>query len=182
MADDELPSQHNGVRSGDAEAVSGQPGGADRQGCDSVELVTSGDLDELLVLMRAYCDFYRVHPSDQALLSMAAALLADPETEGVQLIARDGRGRPAGFATVFWSWSTASAARVGIMNDLYLVPAARGRGLAGALIAACLERCRLRGAVALEWETAPDNARAQVVYDRIGARQERWLSYSLEVS
>ena len=50
------------------------------------------DLDELLPLLRGYCDFYEVSPSDEALLALSRALIADPEREGVQLIAREARG------------------------------------------------------------------------------------------
>jgi ribosomal protein S18 acetylase RimI-like enzyme len=67
------------------------------------------------------------------------------------------------------------------MNDLYVAPSARGLGLADGLIAACIERCKQAGAVALEWQTAPDNLRAQAVYERAGARREDWLDYTLPV-
>ena len=67
------------------------------------------DLAELLPLMRGYCDFYEVAPSDDALLALSRALIADPEREGLQLIARDDDGRALGFATIFWTWSTLSA-------------------------------------------------------------------------
>jgi GNAT superfamily N-acetyltransferase len=147
----------------------------------SIAVVTAADLNDLLGLMRAYCDFYRAAPSDAALLSLARALLADNEHEGVQLMARDGDGAPAGFATVYWSWSTTAAWRIGTMNDLYVTPAARGQRLGDRLIAACLERCRERGAAALEWQTAPENLRAQTVYDRVGAIRETWIDYSLPV-
>jgi GNAT superfamily N-acetyltransferase len=40
---------------------------------------------------------------------------------------------------------------------------ARGTGVAEGLIAACLERCRDRGATRLVWQTAVDNHRAQAV-------------------
>jgi GNAT superfamily N-acetyltransferase len=145
-----------------------------------IAAVTEGDLPELLALMRGYCDFYESNPSDGALLAMSRALLADPEREGVQLIARDDAGRAIGFATIFWTWSTNSAARVGTMNDLYVAPEARGRGAAEGLILACLERSRKRGAVRLEWQTALDNHRAQAVYERVGGKREQWLDYSLD--
>ena len=138
------------------------------------------DLPELLPLMRAYCDFYEVAPPDEALLAMSRALIADPEREGIQLIARDGDGRAIGFATIFWSWSTLQAARIGVMNDLFVTAEARGTGAADALIAACLEHCRERGAVSLTWQTARDNERAQAVYDRVGGRRSEWLDYSLD--
>jgi GNAT superfamily N-acetyltransferase len=147
----------------------------------TIETVTEADLPELLPLMRGYCDFYEVEPSDEALESMSRTLLADPDREGVQLIARDGGGRPIGFATIFWTWSTSSAARIGTMNDLYVAPEGRGSGAADALIRACVDRCRERGAVRLEWQTALDNHRAQAVYERVGAGRERWLDYSLGV-
>lgn len=144
--------------------------------------VTAADLEELLGLMRAYCDFYATHPSDEALLALSRTLLADTAREGVQLIARDAAGKAVGFATLFWSWDTTEGARIGIMNDLYLAPVARGSGLADELIATCRERCAARGAVRLEWMTGPDNRRAQAVYERIGGVREPWLLYTLPVA
>jgi GNAT superfamily N-acetyltransferase len=148
----------------------------------AISLVDEDDLDDLLPLMRAYCDFYEVAPPDDALRALSLALVADPAREGVQLIARGPDGTPLGFATVFWTWSTTRAARIGVMNDLFVAPEGRGSGVADALIAACAERCREHGAVSLGWQTAPDNARAQAVYDRIGARRSQWLDYDLPVA
>jgi GNAT superfamily N-acetyltransferase len=148
-----------------------------------ITTVTEADLPELLLLMRGYCDFYEVDPSDDALLAMSRMLIDDPELEGVQLIARDDDGQAVGFATIFWTWSTLSASRLAVMNDLFVVADARGGGHADALIAECVERARARGATELAWQTAKDNARAQAVYDRVGAtRDERWLDYSLDVA
>jgi GNAT superfamily N-acetyltransferase len=148
-----------------------------------ITTVTEADLPELLPLMRGYCDFYEVDPSDDALLTMSRMLIDDPELEGVQLIARDDDGLAVGFATIFWTWSTLSASRLAVMNDLFVVADARGGGHADALIAECVERARARGATELAWQTAKDNARAQAVYNRVGAtRDERWLDYSLAVA
>ena len=146
----------------------------------AVTRVTDDDFDELLPLMRGYCDFYNVSPSDDALLALARALVADPEREGVQLIAR-GDEEAVGFATIYWSWATSIAARIGVMNDLFVTPAARGTGAAEALIDACAAECRRHGAEKLTWQTARDNARAQKVYDRLGAARDEWVDYSLDV-
>lgn len=153
----------------------------------TIARAAEGDLPELLVLMRGYCDFYAetagiVPPSDDGLLTMSRALLADPEREGVQLIGwSDDDATPAGFATIFWSWTTLGAGRLATMNDLYVDPSARGTGLADALIAACLAEARGHGAVRLTWSTALDNHRAQKVYDRVGGERSRWLDYALAV-
>ena len=47
-----------------------------------IATVTEADLPELLPLMRGYCDFYEVDPSDEALLAMSRTLIADPELRG----------------------------------------------------------------------------------------------------
>ena len=149
----------------------------------TIQPVAEKDLLDLLPLMRAYCEFYEVAPADADLLAMARVLIADPEREGLQLLARDPNGKAIGFATVFWTWTTLSASRLGVMNDLFVAPEARGSGVAEELIEACAERCRERGASSLEWQTARDNHRAQAVYARVGGeRDERWLDYSLAVS
>jgi GNAT superfamily N-acetyltransferase len=147
----------------------------------NIERVNEADLDELLGLMRGYCDFYEVDPSDEALLALSRALLADPENEGIQLIARDGAGRAIGFATVYWTWQTLSASRLAVMNDLFVAPAARGRGLGAALIEECLRFAGERGAGKLAWQTAPANEFAQRLYDRVGAVREHWIDYHLRV-
>jgi GNAT superfamily N-acetyltransferase len=145
----------------------------------NIATVTSADLPELMPMLRAYCDFYRVDPPDERLVALASALI-DNSGEGLQLIARDGDGTPLGFATIYWTWQTLYAARVGVLNDLFTVPASRGSGVGRALIERCLQLCRERGAGKLVWETAPDNAVAQRLYDGIGAEKSTWITYELD--
>jgi GNAT superfamily N-acetyltransferase len=149
----------------------------------SVEITRVGedDLADLLPLMRGYSDFYEVNPSDDALLAMSRALLANPEFDGVQFIARDSdSGEALGFATIYWMWSTSRAARIGVMNDLFTAEAARKRGVGEALIKTCLDATRERGAVVLQWQTARDNHTAQALYERVGGIREEWYDYYLE--
>src|SRR5206468_6406470 len=106
---------------------------------------------ELLRMLRAYCDFYRVHPADESLEELARALIARPE-EGVQVIARSDDGEAVGFATVYWTWNTLNASRVGVMNDLFVKPAQRTKGIGRALIEECRRLARERGASGITWE------------------------------
>jgi GNAT superfamily N-acetyltransferase len=145
----------------------------------NIQTVGSADVADLMPMLRAYCDFYRVHPSDERLLALVTALIDDP-SEGLQLIARESDGTPLGFATIYWTWQTLYAGRVGVLNDLFVVPASRGTGAGRALIERCRELCRARGAEKLVWETAPDNATAQRLYDGIGAEKSTWLTYELD--
>jgi GNAT superfamily N-acetyltransferase len=131
--------------------------------------------------MRGYCDFYEIAPPDERLLRLSRMLLENPEHDGLQLIARDDGGAAVGFATIYWSFSTHATDRIGVMNDLFVAEPARGTGVADALIAACADECRRRGAPELVWQTAKDNARAQAVYERVGAERSEWVDYTLAV-
>lgn len=143
-----------------------------------IDSVTPADLPDLATLLRAYCDFYKVSPSDEKLAALCQALLDNP-ADGEQLIARDDDGQALGFATLYWTWQTLDADRVGVLNDLYTVQAARGLGVGRALIDQCRRRCRERGVPKLVWETAPDNLTAQRLYDGIGASASTWIAYEI---
>lgn len=147
----------------------------------TIRVVTADDLPVLLPLLRAYCDFYEVQPSDEGLIALAQALIDNP-AEGEQLLAFDASGTVRGFATVFWSWQTLYAARVGVLNDLYVVPDARGEGVGRALIDECRQHCARRGAAKLVWETALDNHTAQRLYDGIGAERSTWFTYEIDAT
>ena len=138
------------------------------------------DIDELLPLMRGYCDFYESSPSDEGLRGMAEALITDP-AQGALFVARDDAGAAIGFAAMDWKWSSLRGARIGYLEDLFVAPEHRGSGCAEALIEACAAHCRERGAPALEWMTAPDNRRARAVYERVGATGSDWVEYELHL-
>ncbi len=147
----------------------------------AIAQVGEGDLEALLPMMRAYCDFYEAAPGEAALLMLARALIAEPDRHGLQLIARERDQEAIGFATLFWTWDTLAAAEIGLMNDLFVVPSRRGRGIGRSLIEACAARCRKRGAARVDWQTAPENAPAQRLYDTFGAQREQALVYALEL-
>ena len=142
--------------------------------------VAEGDLPELLPLMRAYCDFYEVAPGDEQLEALARALIADPQHEGIQLLARGDQGETLGFATLYWTWQTLTASRAAVMNDLFVDPRARARGVGRALIEECRRRAGEHGASELVWETTPDNETSQLLYDKLGGDKSAWIYYALE--
>jgi RimJ/RimL family protein N-acetyltransferase len=61
------------------------------------------------------------------------------------------------------------------MNDLFVAEGSRGAGVAEILIEACRQECASRGVRRLAGQTAPENRRAQAVYERIGATREQWV-------
>jgi GNAT superfamily N-acetyltransferase len=144
-----------------------------------VRAARADEVNELLPLMRAYCDFYECSPTDEGLMTMLRTLIDEP-SQGAVFIARDG-GRAVGVATLDWKWSSLKGARMGYLEDLFVDPGSRGKGIADALIEICADRCRELGMPAMQWATAPDNHRAQKVYNRTGAESELLLEYDLSL-
>jgi ribosomal protein S18 acetylase RimI-like enzyme len=143
--------------------------------------IREDELEELLPLMRAYCDFYSVVPRDQELRAVARGLLGSRGSEGLQLLARDTAGSPSGFATLLFTWSTTGGGRSAVLEDLYVTPQARRQGLARALIERCRTESGRHGARELSWITRPDNHAAQCLYDRLAVR-DQWVNYRIDLA
>jgi ribosomal protein S18 acetylase RimI-like enzyme len=142
---------------------------------------TEADVPAIVPLMRAYCDFYEANPTDQGLEEMARALIGSADSEGLLLVGERG-GEVVGFAACGWKWSSLRGARIVVLEDLFVASEARGHGIADALIEGCADRARAEGAPVLTWMTAPDNHRAQAVYNRVGGRSEALLEYELDLT
>lgn len=142
---------------------------------------TADDLPALLGLVLAYCDFYEMSPPAEGVEAVCRARIDDPDRHGPLLVAAGEDGDLTGFAALSWKESHLHGGTVAYLYDLFVAEGARGAGNADALIEACAERARGRGCVAMDWLTAPDNARARAVYDRIGAEPEPQIEYELRL-
>src|SRR5579875_688010 len=87
----------------------------------------------------------------------------------------DGHTAPAGFALFFTSYSTWLGHHGIRLEDLYVTPALRQRGIAKALLARLARIAVDEGCPRLEWDVLEWNEAAIAVYHRIGARmQTEW--------
>ncbi|MDX6616278.1 MAG: hypothetical protein QOD60_1369 [Solirubrobacterales bacterium] len=144
----------------------------------NVRPATHDDVEAIVPLMLAYCDFYEVeHPDDAGLTEMAKTLIDAPDDRGFLLVAV--ASEVVGFAACGWKWSSLRGARCVVMEDLYIDPGSRGEGIADRLIGECAGIARRNGAVAMLWETQPTNKRAQAVYNRVGGKPETQIEYEL---
>jgi len=132
-------------------------------------------------LFRAYIEFYRAKVPDEVIDLTWRRLLAGGEGNPLGLVAVDEAGVPFGLAHVLLHRSTWSATWYCYLEDLFVDPEARGHGTADALIRICADRCRERGLGGMAWLTAPDNQRAQKVYNRTGAESDTYVEYYLEL-
>lgn len=97
----------------------------------------------------------------------AAALFAPAPRAFAEIAELDGAA--IGFSLWFYTFST-FAGRHGIwLEDLFVIPEARGRGAARALMRSLARRCIGEGLARLEWAVLDWNAPAIAVYDRLGA-------------
>jgi GNAT superfamily N-acetyltransferase len=98
---------------------------------------------------------------------LAGALFGPSPRIHADLVEIDGAS--VGFSAWFYNFST-FAGRPGIyVEDLFVLPEARGRGAGRALLARLARRCRDEDLARLEWAVLDWNSPAVGFYDRLGA-------------
>ena len=139
--------------------------------------VQADSLDTLLALFADYQRFYGATPDKAQNRAFLTHLLATPAL-GAQFLATE-EHLPLGFSTLYYPLSSVSARPYCLLNDLYVVPEGRGRGVGQALIQRAREHAASQGFTSLSWQTEQSNETAQRLYDRLGATRSAWLTYSL---
>jgi len=143
-----------------------------------VRQATVADLDLLVPLFDAYRVFYR-KPSDP---DLARQFLSErfQHNQSSIFLAFDENGSAVGFTQLYPSFSSASAARILILNDLFVAPSARRSGLGAALVKAAANYGRAVGAVRMTLSTEVTNTGAQALYEASGwSRQSDFYVYTL---
>lgn len=142
----------------------------------TLRLLVAKDAVALASLLAAYGDEMRHGQGAGAnALTRADALIADPIAEvlggflGDELVA---------FAVFFDLPEAISGGRSGQLDDLYVLPAERGKRLAQRLIMAIADTGRSRAWVHLRWLVPEDNPDAIRAYARF-AEPAGWKSYVL---
>ena len=145
-----------------------------------VEPIAASQYEQLLPLIAAYQRFYEVEQIDEERNRDFFLRFLAPSDDGRLLGAWQG-DRLVGYACLYWHFSSTRAAETVLMNDLFVEAGRRGEGIGRALIEASAAIARERGALSLDWATAPDNFTAQRLYDGTGAVRSEWIEYELEV-
>jgi len=107
------------------------------------------------------------HEMEATEAQVDAALFSDAPKAFCDIAEVD--GRPVGFALWFYNFST-FVGRHGIyLEDLFVIPEARGSGAGKALLSGLARRCVEEGLGRLEWSVLDWNAPAIGFYDSMGA-------------
>jgi len=93
----------------------------------------------------------------------------DPD-EPMHALVAEQDGELIGLAHFLFHRSTTSIARTCYLQDLFTSEAARGRGVATALVERAADEARAKGSQRLYWQTHETNERARKLYDRIAER------------
>lgn len=134
-----------------------------------VDRATPRDLDELVPLFEGYRAFYREPPDPVATREFLRERLA--RGDSVVFVAR-ADGHVLGFAQLYPTFSSTRLGRMWILNDLFVTPMARRRGLASRLLRRSQTLVRETGALGAWLETAVDNP-AQRLYAAHGWKLDR---------
>jgi len=137
------------------------------------------DVPLIAELIRSLARFEKLENDVTMTEERLAANLFGAHRYAETLIAEED-AEPAGFALFFHSFST-FLARPGIyLEDLFVVPGQRGRGVGRALLVELARLAVNRGCGRLEWAVLNWNRDAIGFYERLGARpNSEWTVYRL---
>ncbi len=140
-----------------------------------IRKATIEDIRQLAVLFDAYRVFYE-KDSDTA---KARAFLSDriQQNESVIFVAENEENILTGFVQLYPLFSSTRMKRLWLLNDLFVAPEQRGRGISVALIDAAKELCRSTDSCGMMLETAKSNTIGNRLYPKTGFELDNAHNY-----
>ncbi|WP_445620559.1 GNAT family N-acetyltransferase [Kushneria sp. Sum13] len=130
-----------------------------------IRLASSSDLEALTVLLDGYRVFYQQKSDTAACRTFLHERLQRGDSH--LLVHDDGPG-PDGFVQLYPVLSTVSLASRWLLNDLFVAPDARGRGIGRSLMQAAADLALEQGVPALMLRTQIHNHAAKALYESLG--------------
>lgn len=144
-----------------------------------IRAATAEDVGLVLQFIRELAEYEQLsHEVNASETLLREHLFA--EAPAAQVIIAETDGVPAGFAVFFQNFST-FAGKPGIyLEDLFVRPAVRGRGVGAALLKHLASLAVNRGCAHVEWVVLDWNRPAIGFYESLGARPKRdWTLYRI---
>ena len=146
----------------------------------TIRKATEADAALILAFVRKLAAFEELEHHLIATSRQIREALSEPDPRLHALIASM-EGVAIGFATYYPLYSTFAGKTKYYMEDLYVEPDFRGRGIARKLVAALAEEAQKSGCAGLEWKVLDWNEEAISFYRGIGAKPiKTWLSYGMD--
>ncbi len=135
---------------------------------------TRDDVPVILGFIRALADYEKLADQVVATEAKLAATLFGPRPVAEVLIA-EWQGKPAGFALFFHNYSTFLAQPGIYLEDLFVLPEHRGRGIGKALLVQLAKIAVERDCGRFEWSVLDWNTPAIEFYHALGAKpMDEW--------
>ena len=140
----------------------------------TLRAATPGDVPLILRFIRELADYERLLHEVEATEERLRETLFGPRAYAEVVIAET-QGEPQGFALFFHNYSTFLAKPGIYLEDLYVRPEARGRGIGRRLLAHLARLAKERGCGRLEWWVLDWNEPARRFYRSLGAEaMDEW--------
>jgi len=140
--------------------------------------IDARDAERWRELFTDYGTFYKTAFSAEVLDTVWSWLL-DPQHPVSGLVATNDHGIVVGISVYREHPDTFTGGLAIYLDDLFVDPAARRSGVAGAMLSALRDLAREKGVEQVRWITAGDNVHAQRAYERI-ARRTDWVTYEMD--
>ncbi|WDE05948.1 GNAT family N-acetyltransferase [Thalassomonas viridans] len=124
------------------------------------------DVAPIAELFNLYRVFYQQQSNPELARQFIEQRLSNKES--VIFYARGGKGQYLGFTQLYPNFSSVSAQRTWVLNDLYVLEQARGAGVGTLLLNRAKEHAVATGAKGIALETAESNIQAQKLYESLG--------------
>ena len=131
--------------------------------------VTLDQLEQITPLFDAYRVFYGQNSDVTSAREFLRQRLLLRETMLFMALENE---TPLGFTQLFPSFTSVGMQRLWILNDLYIIPQARGKRIGERLIERALEHAKQSHAKGVVLETAHTNESGQKLYERMGFMRE----------
>ncbi|KQC28850.1 GNAT family N-acetyltransferase [Flagellimonas eckloniae] len=139
-----------------------------------IKNVTPSDIELVLPLFDAYRMFYEQSSDIEACRRFLKERFLNNETVVFLALEND---KPVGFTQLYKTFSSVSLQPFYVLNDLFVVPQFRKKGVGEALLKHAKTFCKKQGFKGLALETAKDNP-AQKLYERLDwEKDEAYFHY-----
>ena len=133
------------------------------------------DLERVVDLLAELLGEHSLAPDRATLRAAVGRLVEDPQL-GRVLVA-ESEGEIAGVAVLSWTYSLEQGGRSAWLDEIFVAPERRGRGIGASLLDAACAAAASAGACAVDLEVEAGHERVAALYERHGFarhRRERW--------
>jgi GNAT superfamily N-acetyltransferase len=128
------------------------------------------DKSAWLGLFRGYIEFYKATLTEEVIEQTWQRLMAGPADFHIALVAVDDADQPVGLAHVLFHRSTWSPTHYCYLEDLFVDPKQRLKGIGRALIEATYREADAHKCTRTYWATQEFNYRGRALYDQVATK------------